>query len=101
MDKTIALQGNNQKLANLLQQQGYTVIDMYQAHLQRESVDAYLYTTYHPAALTTYHSVAEPEDSMLDSEEELASYPSTLMLNITNLTSKQILLTLERQLQAR
>ncbi len=98
MDKTIALQGNNQELTLLLQQQGYTVIDMYQAHLQKEFVDAYLYTTYHPAALT-YHSVADSEDSMLDFEDQSTLYPATLMLNITNLTPKQILLTLERQLQ--
>lgn len=97
MPKTIALQASSQKLVDLLQEQGYTVIDMYQAHQQRELVDAYLYTTYHPDALTTYHSVAEPMDSILDTKEEM--YPLTLMMNITNLPPEQVLITLKRRLQ--
>lgn len=101
MAKIIALQGYNQEIADLLQKQGYIVIDMYQAHLQRNVVDAYLYTTYHPSALTAYYSVAQPENSMLDSEREPAPFASTLMLNITDLTHKQLLLTLDRQLESR
>ena len=97
MPKTIALQTANQKLVNLLQQQGYTVVDMYEAHHQREIVDAYLYSTYHPDALTTYFSAAESEDTPSDNTEEF-SHSSTLMLNITNLPASQILATLERRL---
>lgn len=97
MPKIIALQTSSQTLVDLLQEQGYTVIDMYQAHQQRELVDAYLYTTYHPDALTTYHSVAEPMDSILDTKEEM--YPLTLMMNITNLPPEQVLITLKRRLQ--
>lgn len=97
MPKIIALQTSSQILVDLLEEQGYTVIDMYQAHQQRELVDAYLYTTYHPDALTTYHSVAEPMDSILDTKEEM--YPLTLMMNITNLPPEQVLITLKRRLQ--
>jgi len=99
MPKTIALQSTNQKLINLLQQQGYTVMDMYQAHRQRELVDAYLYTTYHPDALTSYYSSVEPWDNISATTEEIFQSPTTLMLNITNLPPKQVLATLERRLQ--
>jgi hypothetical protein len=99
MPKTIALQANSQELADLLKQQGYTVMDMYQAHQQRELVDAYLYTTYHPDALTTYYSVSVPMDSILDTAEEMYSFPDTLMMNITNLPPEQVLITLKRRLQ--
>lgn len=99
MPKTIALQANNQKLVDLLQEEGYTVIDMYQAHQQRELVDAYLYTTYHPDALTTYHSVAEPMDSILDAQEEMYPLTSTPTMNISNLPPEQVLITLKRRLQ--
>ncbi|MDF2636295.1 MAG: hypothetical protein K0R78_3169 [Pelosinus sp.] len=99
MAKIIALQANSQKLVDLLQQQGYTVIDMYQAHQQRELVDAYLYTTYHPNALATYHSVAQPTDSILNAKEEMYPFPATLMMNVTNLPPEQVLIILEQRLQ--
>jgi hypothetical protein len=98
MPKTIALQSADQNLVDRLQQQGYIVMDMYQAHRQRELVDAYLYTTYHPDALTTYYSTAEPWDSIFTNTEEIPQPPDTLMLNITNLLPEQVLLTLKRRL---
>lgn len=98
MPKTIALQSADQNLVDLLQQQGYIVMDMYQAHRQRELIDAYLYTTYHPDALTNYHSTTEPWDSVSASSEEVSRSPATLMLNIANLPPEQILLTLKRRL---
>lgn len=98
MSKTIALQSTNQILVKLLQQQGYTVIDMYQAHQQRELVDAYLYTTHHPDALTSYDSAAEAWGSISGNTAEIIP-SATLMLNITDLPSKQVLATLERRLQ--
>lgn len=100
MNKVIALQSSSQDLASILTQQGYTVIDMYQAYQQREKIDAYLYTTYHPDALTAYHSTSYPEDSPLDTVEEKDYDPKTLMLNITDLASEQILIVLERRLSA-
>lgn len=101
MPKIIALQPLNQQLASLLRHQGYTVIDMYQAHRQRETVDAYLYTTYHPDAFTTYHSVAEPADIILGNAPEVNHLPNTIMLNITNMQPDQILMKLNRRLQER
>jgi hypothetical protein len=98
MPKTIALQANSQELVDLLQQQGYTVVDMYQAHQQREAVDAYLYTTYHPDALTTYHSASDPLDSPLNITEEIDSYPATLMMNISGLPPEQVLIRLKHRL---
>lgn len=100
MNKIIALQSARQDLSRLLEQQGYTVIDMYQAHRQREIVDAYLYTAYHPDALTAYHSTAGLVDSVLDSGDEANQYPSALMLNITNFTPEQVVMTLKRRLPA-
>jgi hypothetical protein len=99
MPKTIALQSINQNLVNLLQQQGYTVMDMYQAHRQRELVDAYLYTTYHPDALTTYYSVAELCDRASANMEDSSPSLTTLILNITDLPPEQVLAALERRLQ--
>lgn len=99
MPKTIALQPFNQEVASLLRHQGYIVIDMYQAHRQRETVDAYLYTTYHPDAFTSYHSVAEPTDIILGNTEEVSQLPKTIMLNITNMQPEQILMKLNQRLQ--
>jgi hypothetical protein len=99
MPKIIALQPNNQQLASLLRHQGYTVIDMYQAHSQRETVDAYLYTTYHPDAFTAYHSLSEPADIILGSTWETNHLPKTIMLNITNMQPEQILMKLNRRLE--
>ena len=98
MPKIIALQSTDPTLRDLLHEQGYTVIDMYEAHRNRELVDAYLYTTYHPDALTAYHSVAEPTDIILENEGDITPLPSTLMLNISDLQPEQVLLTLKRRL---
>jgi len=101
MTKTIALQSNDQTLLNRLHEQGYKVMDMYEAHHQRAIVDAYLYTTHHPDAFTTYNSVADSEDSILDDTPPINKSANTIMLNITNLEPEQILLTLERRLEER
>lgn len=101
MTKTIALQSNNQALLHRLHEQGYKVIDMYEAHQQRAIVDAYLYTTYHPDAFTAYNSVVDGTDSMLDDTPPSNHSTNTIMLNITNLEPDQILTTLERRLQKR
>lgn len=98
MPKIIALQSTDPTLRALLHEQGYTVIDMYEAHRKRELVDAYLYTTYHPDALNSYHSVAEPTDIILENEGDIEPLPSTLMLNISDLQPEQVLLTLGRRL---
>lgn len=101
MPKIIALQPNNQALASVLRDQGYTVIDMYQAHKQRKAVDAYLYTTYHPDVFTAYHNYAEPADITLGNTDELNSLPKTIMINITNMQPDQVLMKLNRRLQER
>lgn len=98
MTKTIALQSSNQTLVNTLLEQGYKVIDMYEAHRQRAIVDAYLYTTYHPDAFTSYYSVAETSDIMLGDTAEASQPSATIMLNITNLQPDEVLLKLERRL---
>lgn len=99
MPKTIALQSISQPLLHLLQAQGYKVIDMYEAHHQRATVDAYLYTTYHPDAFISYHSLAQPADIILGDIGEISQLPTTIMLNITNLEPEQVLMKLERRLQ--
>ena len=99
MAKTIALQSTNQTLISALEQRGYTVIDMYEAHRQRALVDAYLYTSYHPDAFTSYTSVAETSDIMLGDTVEASQPSTTIMLNITNLQPYEVLLKLERRLQ--
>ena len=99
MPKIVAIQPMNNELVDLLRHQGYIVIDMYQAHRQRENVDAYLYTTYHPDAFSTYHSVAEPADIILGNTEEVSPLPKTVMLNITNMQPEQILMKLNQRLQ--
>ena len=101
MTKTIALQSNNQALVNILNEQGYKVIDMYEAHSQRAIVDAYLYTTYHPDAFTDYHNLADTTDIILGDPAEINQSVNTIMLNIANLEPEQILMTLERRLQER
>lgn len=98
MTKTIALQSANQTLANILTEQGYHVIDMYDAHHQRAIVDAYLYSTYHPDAFTTYHSLADTSDNILDDTIENNEPSTTVMLNITNLQPEEVLMKLERRL---
>jgi len=99
MTKTIALQSNNQTLLNKLNENGYHVIDMYEAHHQRAIVDAYLYTTYHPDAFTSYNNVTESPDLILDETAEMNESPTTIMLNITNLQPDDVLLKLDRRLQ--
>ncbi|MBC8015457.1 MAG: hypothetical protein H7X79_06905 [Sporomusaceae bacterium] len=99
MAKTIALQSTNQTLINRLREQGYKVIDMYEAHRQRAIVDAYLYTSYHPDAFNSYYSVAETSDIMLGDTAEASQPSATIMLNITNLQPEEIVLKLERRLQ--
>lgn len=99
MPTTIALQSNNQTLIHTLRERGYKVIDMYEAHRQRTIVDAYLYTSYHPDAFTSYYSVAETSDIMLGDTPEASQPSATIMLNITNLQPEEILLKLERRLQ--
>jgi len=99
MSKIIALQSTNQTLANALLEQGYEVLDMYEAHRQRAIVDAYLYTSYHPDAFISYHSVAETSDIMLGDTAETTQPSTTIMLNITNLQPEEVLLKLEQRLQ--
>jgi len=99
MTKTIALQSNDQTLLNKLHEHGYKVIDIYEAHHQRAIVDAYLYTTYHPDAFTTYNSVAEGSDIILGDTEGINQSPTIIMLNITHLEPEEVLLKLERRLQ--
>ena len=98
MPKTIALQSTNPILQNMLHEHGYKVIDMYEAHRQRAIVDAYLYTTYHPDAFTTYNSLADDSDIILGDTVETNHSPATLMLNITDLDPENVLLKLERRL---
>ncbi|MBP2628117.1 MAG: hypothetical protein H6Q68_2828 [Firmicutes bacterium] len=99
MPKTIALQSTNQTLINRLHEHGYKVIDMYEAHRQRAIVDAYLYTTYHPDAFTTYNSLAETSDIILGDTAPINQPSTTIMLNITHLQPEEVLLKLERRLQ--
>lgn len=97
MSKIIALQSTNQSLALLLQEHGYQVIDMYEAHRQHSSIAAYLYTTYHPDAFTSHYSLAESVDNILGNIDESSYFRNTLMLNISNLEPEQILMILERR----
>jgi len=99
MTKTIALQSNNPTLSHRLHEHGYKVIDMYEAHHQRTTVNAYLYTTYHPDAFTAYNSLAESSDITLGDTVEINELPTTIMLNITHLQPEEVLLKLERRLQ--
>ena len=99
MTKIIALQSNNPALLHKLQEHGYKVMDMYEAHHQRTIVDAYLYTTYHPDVFTTYNSLAEASDIILVDTVEINQLPTTIMLNITHLEPEEVLLKLERRLQ--
>lgn len=102
MTKTIALQSTDQTLLDQLHQQGYKVMDMYEAHRQRAIVDAYLYTTYHPDVFTTtYNSSVDRSDNTQDDTLEINQSANTIMLNIANLEPEQILTTLERRLQER
>ena len=98
MTKTIALQCTNHILANRLSEQGYHVIDMYEAHHQRAIVDAYLYTNYHPDAFTSYTSLADTSDLILTDTVEVNQLPTTIMLNITHLEPEEVLLKLGRRL---
>lgn len=99
MAKTIALQSTNQALLNKLLEEGYKVIDMYEAHRQRATVDAYLYTSYHPDAFNSYYSLAETSDIMLGDTAETSQPTATIMLNITNLHPEEIVLKLKQRLQ--
>ena len=92
MTKTIALQSNNATLLNKLNEHGYKVVDMYEAHRQRAIVDAYLYTTYHPDAFTAYSNLTESSDIILGDTVEMNQSPTTIMLNITHLQPEDVLL---------
>ena len=99
MTKIIALQSNNQALITRLHENGYKVIDMYEAHRQRTIVDAYLYTTYHPDAFTAYNSLAETSNIILGDRFPIDQSCTTIMLNITHLEPEDVLLKLKRRLQ--
>lgn len=99
MAKIIALQTADQLLLHTLREQGYIVIDMYEAHRKRAMVDVYLYTSYHPDAFTSYHSLAESPDMSLDDTADPTPSSTTIMLNITNLEPEQVLLILALRLQ--
>lgn len=89
MAKTIVLQGHKQELHQLLTAQGYHVLDPYEAHHRRHSVDAYLYSTYHPEAFTS--SLADLWEPLTEESSETYGIPACLAINIAHLTPAQVL----------
>ena len=99
MPKTIALQSGSQELAGLLREKGYKVVNMYEAKRPGARIDAYVYTSYHPAIFSDFQSSAEESDITLgyiSMEHHHDTAP--LMLNITGMSASQALSTLEHRL---
>jgi len=85
-----------EQIAQLLQERGYKVIDMYEASRPGAHVDAFLYTSYHPDIVTSFNNLTESADITLGGgHPDIESNPSPIMLNVTGLRPEQALATLE------
>jgi len=91
MSKTIALAHYNHKLANELSAQGFRVVDSSHLGYPGQAADAYLYTSYHPDTDTWAGPQPEYADITIGNYHyAVADHPSTMLLNITGLTTDQI-----------
>lgn len=98
MGKTVVIQGHKEGVARLLTAKGYKVVDPYEAHHHRMAVDAYLYTTYHPDAFTSYQNTADSPDSLSDGSTEAFGIPASFALNISSMSPEQVADILDRRL---
>jgi hypothetical protein len=102
MVKVVALQSSEAKLAGLLRDRGYQVIDLHQSSKCRTHVDALLYTSHHPETVLSCYNSAEVADITLgDCNITPDHFPSTIMFNISGLNAEQAAEALDRRFRHR
>lgn len=102
MVRVVALQSPEAKLAGILRDRGYQVIDLYQATHPRTRVDALLYSGHHPETVLSCHNSAEIADITLGNCATIPDdFPTTIMFNITGLNAEQAAEALDRRFRHR
>jgi len=102
MPKIVALQYPASRLAGLLAQKGYRVVDLYEAFRLRTHVDAVLYSVRQPEAAPDYHGLSAAADiSLGDYMAASDGLPGAVTLNIAGRSPEAVVEELGRRLRQR